>query len=218
MPLMELGYGNGQIRPVIQEVGALPSGTSAPNTVITEHAISKLGLSSTITTNGWLILTPHPLTAAQITSVRLTAAGQGLSIETKSSAPSSAEILNWATAFGFVLALGIVAMSVGLIRSETARDLRTLTATGASGWTRRSITAVTAGALALAGAVLGTGAAYLGAAAYSFDNKLDGLGEIGTVPTWNLLVILAGLPLVAAAAGWLLAGRQPPVISRQPLE
>ena len=30
--------------PVIQEVSALPSGTSAPNTVITEHAIHTLGL------------------------------------------------------------------------------------------------------------------------------------------------------------------------------
>ena len=30
--------------PVIQEVSALPSGTSAPNTVITEHAIQQLGL------------------------------------------------------------------------------------------------------------------------------------------------------------------------------
>ncbi len=203
--------------PVIQQEGALPSGTSAPNTVITEHAISQLGLGSSISTSGWLILAPHPLTAAQITSARLTAAGQGLSIETKSSAPSSAEILNWATLFGFVLALGIVAMSVGLIRSETAGDLRTLTATGASGWTRRTLTAVTAGALGLAGAVLGTAAAYLGAAAYSFDNHLDGLGELGSVPTWNLLVILVGLPLVAAAAGWLLAGREPSTMARQPL-
>ncbi len=204
--------------PVIQQEGALPSGTSAPNTVITQHAISQLGLGSTVGTSGWLILAPHPLTAAQITSARLTAAGQGLSIETKSSAPSSAEILNWATLFGIVLALGIVAMSVGLIRSETAGDLRTLTATGASGWTRRTLTAVTAGALALAGAVLGTAAAYLGAAAYSFSNRLDGLGELGAVPTWNLLVILVGLPLVAAAAGWLLAGRDPSTIARQPME
>jgi putative ABC transport system permease protein len=203
---------------VIQQKGALPSGTSAPNTVITEHAISQLGLGSSVSTSGWLILAPHPLTAAQITSARLTAAGQGLSIETKSSAPSSAEILNWATLFGFVLALGIVAMSVGLIRSETAGDLRTLTATGASGWTRRTLTAVTAGALGLAGAVLGTAAAYLGAAGYSFGNHLDGLGELGSVPTWNLLVILVGLPLVAAAAGWLLAGREPSTMARQPLE
>jgi putative ABC transport system permease protein len=204
--------------PAIEEVSALPSGTSAPNTVITEHAIRQLGLASSVGTAGWFIVTPHPLTAAQISNARLTAAAKGMSIETRSSAPSSAEILNWATVFGIVLALGIVAMSVGLIRSETASDLHTLTAAGASGWTRRALTAVTAAALALAGAVLGTAAAYLGAAAYSFDNKLDGLGELGAVPTWNLLAILVGLPLIAAVAGWLLAGREPPVISRQPME
>src|SRR5487761_1336211 len=45
------------------------------------------------------------------------------------SAPSS-EILTWATVFGILLALSILAMSVGLIRSETASDLRTLAATG----------------------------------------------------------------------------------------
>ncbi len=71
-----------------------------------------------------------------------------MSIETKNSIPTSADIINWATVFGIVLALGILAMSVGLIRSETASDLRTLAATGASSWTRRTITAVTAGALA----------------------------------------------------------------------
>jgi len=204
--------------PVIQQEGALPSGTSAPNTVITEHAISQLDLQRSVGVSGWLIATPHPLTAAQISSARLTAAGQGMSIETRNSIPSTATILNWATVFGIVLALGIVGMSVGLIRSETASDLRTLTATGASGWTRRALTAVTAWALALAGAVLGTAAAYLGAGAYSFDNKLDGLGELASVPTWNLLMILVGLPVIAGVAGWLLAGREPDTIARQPME
>ena len=103
-----------------------------------------------------------------------------MTIETKYSAPSSAEILNWATVFGIVLALGILAMSVGLIRSETASDLRTLTATGASSWTRRALTAATAVALALGGAVLGTVAAYLGATGYAFDNPLDGLSELSS--------------------------------------
>jgi glutamate mutase epsilon subunit len=37
-------------------------------------------------------------------------------------------------------------MTIGLIRSETASDLRTLTATGAGSVTRRNLTAVTAGA------------------------------------------------------------------------
>jgi len=204
--------------PVIQEIGALPSGTSAPNTVITEHAIAELGLARTVSVTGWLITTPHGLTAAQISSARLTVAAKGMNIETRSSAPSSAEILNWATVFGTVLALGILAMTIGLIRSETAGDLRTLTATGAGGATRRTITAVTAGALALGGAVLGTAGAYIGAIAYSWDNKLDGLGSLLNIPVSNLLTILVGMPLVATVVAWLLAGREPATIARQPID
>ena len=236
---MQLTYGNGQrqrstgprswqpvhyscpagsclANPRIQEVSALPSGTSAPNTVITEHAIHQLGLQ--VTTAGWLIQTPHPPTAAQISNARLTAAAAGLTIETKSSAPSSSEIISWATVFGIVLALGILAMSVGLIRSETASDLRTLTATGAGSSARRTLTAATAGALALAGAVLGTVAAYVGAIAYSWDNPLDGLSELSNIPVQSLLFILVGMPLIAAAAGWLLAGREPAALGHQPVE
>jgi putative ABC transport system permease protein len=204
--------------PVIEQEGALPSGTSAPNTVITEHAIATLGLGSSESVDGWLIVAPNHLTAAQITNAKLTAAAKGMSVETRNSIPGVQVIFTWATVFGVVLALGIVAMSVGLIRSEAASDLRTLTATGADGWTRRTLTAVTAGALALAGAVLGTAVAYLGAIAYSSDNKLDGLGSLMSVPVAYLLIILIGLPIVAAIAGWLLAGREPPVIARQPLE
>jgi putative ABC transport system permease protein len=202
--------------PKIQEVSALPGGTSAPNTVITEHAIQQFKLPTS--TAGWLIQTPHPPTAAQIKSARLTAAAAGLTVETKNSAPSSSEIINWATVFGILLALGILGMSVGLIRSETASDLRTLTATGAGSSTRRTLTAATAGALGLLGAVIGTVAAYIAAIAYSFDNSLDGLSELSNIPLRNLLVIVVGMPLIAAAAGWLLAGREPAAIGHQPLE
>ena len=61
--------------PVIEEVGALPSGTSAPNTVITEYALQQARPAAR-GLNGWMILLPHPLTAAQITSARLTAAAR----------------------------------------------------------------------------------------------------------------------------------------------
>ncbi len=205
--------------PVIQQVSALPSGTSAPNTVITEHAIHTLGLQTSI--QGWLIQVPtreQPPTAAQITQARLTAAAAGMTIETKNSAPTSAEILNWATVFGIALALGILAMSVGLIRSETASDLRTLTATGASSSTRRTLTAATAFALALGGAVLGTVAAYVAAIGYAFDNPLDGLSELSSIPVTNLLIIVVGMPTIAGAVGWLLAGREPSAVAHQPLE
>jgi putative ABC transport system permease protein len=214
---MRLSFGAQDLaNPVIQEVSALPAGTSAPNTVITEHAIHALGLHASV--SGWLVQTPHPPTAAQITNARATAAAAGMTIETKSSTPASAEILDWATVFGIVLALGILAMTIGLIRSETARDLRTLTATGASSLTRRELTAATAFALALGGAVLGTVAAYVAAVGYAWDNPLDGLSELSSVPGRQLLFIVVGMPVIAAVVGWLLAGREPAAISRQPLE
>lgn len=203
--------------PVIEEVGALPSGTSAPNTVITEHAVHALGLQATIA--GWLIESPSPPTAAQITNARQTATTANLTIETKNSAPSSSQIIDWATVFGIGLALGILAMSVGLIRSETAGDLRILAATGASSRTRRTLTAVTAGALGLLGAVLGTVAGYIGVIGYIRSNAENGgIAALGAVPVGNLLLILVGMPLIAAAVGWLLAGRQPSAMTHQLLE
>jgi putative ABC transport system permease protein len=202
--------------PDIQEVSALPSGTSAPNTVITQHAVRQLGLSPLVA--GWLIQTPHPLTATQIKNTQLTAASGGLTVETRSSIPSVNQIIDWATVFGVLLALGVLAMSVGLIRSETASDLRTLTATGASGRTRRALTAVTAGALGLLGAVLGVAAGYVAAVGYFRGDTLEGgLSALSAVPVTNLLVLLIGMPLLAAAGGWLLAGREPPVLGRQPI-
>jgi putative ABC transport system permease protein len=205
--------------PVIQTVSSLPSGTSAPNTLITEHAVRQLGLQSSTSAAGWFIQTPQPLTAAQIKSAQLAAATAGLSIETKSSAPSSAEIINWATAFGILLALGILAMSIGLIRSETAGDLRTLSATGASSSTRRSLTAATAGALALLGAVLGTVAGYVAAIGFFRSSPQNGgLAALSSAPTTNLLIILVGMPVIAALGGWLFAGREVPAIARQPFD
>ena len=200
--------------PVIQEVGALPSGTSAPNTVLTQHAVQQFGLQATA--GGWLLQLPHPPTAAQIRNARQTAAAAGMSIETKSSTPAASEIIDWATVFGIALALGILAMTVGLIRSETAGDLRTLTAAGASAWTRRTLTAATAWALAQAGAILGVLAAYVGAIGYSWANPLDGLSELSNIPLSNLLILMIGMPVAAAAIGWLLAGREPDSLARQP--
>jgi len=202
--------------PFIQEVSALPSGTSAPNTVLTEHAVHQLGLQPS--TEGWLIQTAQPLTASQIISAQQAAAAAGMTVETKNDQPTSSEIINWATVFGVVLALGVLAMSVGLIRSETASDLRILTATGASSYTRRSLTAATAGALGLLGAVLGTVAGYIATVAFLRGNQYDGLSELGNVPVRNLLIILVVMPLFAAALGWVLAGREPASMSTQPME
>ena len=206
--------------PPIQEISQLPSGTSAPNTVVTEHAISTLHLQSSVQTNGWLITVPNGLTPAQITTAQqLAASASGnMSVETRNSIPSLAQIIDAATIFGIVLALGILGLSVGLVRSEAARDLRTLTATGASGLTRRTITAATAGALAFTGAVVGIIGGYLAAIGFFRSNSLDGLSSLTSIPVTNLLVIGVGMPLAAAVLGWLLAGRDPAGLARQPLE
>ena len=139
--------------PPIQEVSQLPSGTSAPNTVITEHGLRALHLQSSVSTAGWFIQLRSGLTADQIRSAQQVAATSGMSVETRNSIPSLVTVVNDATVFGIVLALAILGMSVGLVRSEAARDLRTLTATGASGTTRRIIVATAAGALGRRGAM-----------------------------------------------------------------
>jgi len=204
--------------PPIQEISQLPSGTSAPNTVVTERAITTLHLEKSVQTSGWLIQVPNGLTATQVTDAQRIAAAAGMGVETRNSIPSLAQIIDTATLFGIVLAIGILGMSVGLVRSEAARDLRTLSATGAGGVTRRTITATTAGALGCTGAVVGIVGGYLAAIGFFRSNSLDGLSSLTSIPVTNLLVILVGMPLAAAVLGWLLAGRDPGGIARQPLE
>lgn len=139
-------------------------------------------------------------------------------LETRSSIPTSQSIIDWATLFALLLSLVILALSVGLIRSETAGDIRTLTATGASNRTRRSIAATTAGALGLAGGVLGIVAGYVGIGGWLQGSAVNGgIGALSNVPVTNLLTILIGMPLLAAAGAWLFSGRQPKAMNRQPL-
>ncbi len=199
--------------PAMQTVSSLPGGVSAPNTVITGYAVSRYHLQLSL--NGWLVQAPAPLTTAQISAARQLALAYGVTVETRSSAPGLGEFAGGATALGIVIAFGVLAASVGLIRSETARDLATLTATGASGATRRTITAATAAALGLLGAILGMAGALAAGLAWA-HSSLSAM--FGGLPLSDVLILLAGLPLAAAAAGWLLAGREPEVITRQPLD
>ena len=161
--------------------------------------------------SGWMIESARPLPAAQIAAARDVAAEAGLVIESRNTQASLATIRTVATAAGALIALGVLAMVVGLIRAEAAGDVRTLTAIGAARTTRRILTATTAGTLALLGVLLGSGAAYLTlAAAYRSD-----LSVLGRVPVLDLAITIAGVPLAAALAGWILAGRRPPSLTRQ---
>jgi putative ABC transport system permease protein len=164
--------------------------------------------------SGWLAESSRPLTSDEIADARRVAADSGLTIEVEQEAATYARVMAVATAAGAVLALAILAMTVGLIRSESAGDLRTLTATGATARIRRTLTATTAGALALLGALLGVAGAYVVLAATYHDD----LGYLGDVPVLWLALAVAGVPLAAAGAGWLLSGREPPAIARRVID
>ena len=191
-----------------------PSGETgmAPTSFITLDGLARRGWKQI--PSGWLVESNRALTSEETADARGFAAASGLAIETRRENPSSTTLIASATAGGALLALAILAMTVGLIRSESAGDLRTLTATGATSRIRRTLTAATAGALALLGALLGVAGAYLMLAA-AYSDKLDYLGRI---PVLYLGLMVVGIPVAAAAAGWLLAGRQPPTIARAAIE
>ncbi len=199
--------------PAIQTVSSLPAGTDAPNTVITEYAVRKYHMQPQL--SGWLIQAPAPITAAQLSAARQLGRPYEVTVEIATYYPSLDDFTDRAIAAGIVIALSVLAMSVGLIRSETAPDLRTLTATGASGMTRRTITAATAAALGLLGAILGTAGAVIAGMTWTHTGLT---ATAGGVPPGDILILLIGLPLVAAIGGWLFAGREPPAVARQPLE
>jgi putative ABC transport system permease protein len=181
--------------------------------VITEYAVSKYHLQPHLL--AWLIQAPAPLSAAQLTAVRQFGHANEVQVQTAAANPSLADFTDGATALGIVIALSVLAMSVGLIRSETAPDLRTLTAIGASGMTRRTITAATAAVLGLLGAILGTAGAVIAGMAWTHSGPT---ATAGGVPPSDFVILLIGLPLIAAVGSWLFAGRRPPVVARQPIE
>ena len=182
--------------------------SSVPRSLITQRALDSLGWPSL--TSGWLLAADRPFTDDELVGAREAAVTAGLTIESRDEQGGLMTLRTAATASGTGLALAILAMAVGLIRTESASDVRVLTAVGASSRTRRAITATTAGALALLAVILGMGGAY-GALIAGYTPATD---RLANVPIAHLVVIGVGLPAVAAAAGWLLAGRQPRHISR----
>jgi putative ABC transport system permease protein len=181
----------------------IPDYSAAPNTFVTPEAVSQRGWQ--VARAGWFVESARPLTGEQIASATDLAAGAGLTVEARDDRSDLAAVRSGATGAGLLLALGILAMTIGLIRSEVAGDLRILAATGASGGLRRTVTASSAGALAALGVALGIAGNYAAlVAGYS-----DDLARLGAVPVPHLVTLALGLPLVAALAGYLLAGPTP---------
>jgi putative ABC transport system permease protein len=211
---IQLGTGfAGDFHPATVQVSTLlPNYTSAPNTLITPTAVTAGGYTAIPV--GWLVQSPHPITSTQVADARQRAAAAGLTIESRTGPDRTLQKLrDYSTLAGVLVALGVLAMTVGLIRSETAADLRTLTATGASGTTRRNLNAASAGALALVGGILGTATAYLALIAWHWHD----ISYLNRPPYPDLAIVILGLPALAAAGAWLL-GRTPSTLGRGPLE
>jgi putative ABC transport system permease protein len=187
--------------------------TSLPGSFITPDGLHERGWESA-PAGRWLLETKRPLTGEQVATARDIAAGAGLTIETRDHQVTEATLRTVATALAVILALGILAMTVGLIRGEAAGDLRTLTATGATRRSRRTLTAATAGSLAFLGVILGTVGAYAILAA----GFISDLSTLTPVPLLELAVIVVGVPAAAIIAGWIMAGREPAGLARRVME
>src|SRR5512133_3652793 len=199
----------------VQRIGIgrhLFGGDSRNVAFITLDALRRYGWTQI--PGGWLLESSRPLTSEQIADARALASDAGLAIEVQKGKTSFAKTMGIATGAGALLALGILAMTVGLIRGESAGDLRTLTATGATSRSRRALTATTAGGLALLGALIGVAGAYVVLLATFYDD----LGYLSSVPYQFLALAVIGVPLAAALAGWFIAGREPSAIARTVIE
>jgi putative ABC transport system permease protein len=182
--------------PTVQpiEAGAY---TSAPTSLVTGDGLRRHGWQPRLA--GWLVEARAPLTGPQVARARQVAADAGMTVEARDHQTRLAATRSGATAAGLLLALGILARTVGLIRGEAAGDLRTLTATGATG-----------GVLALLGAAGATWPCWP-ATTTSWAPSAGSRSRTSPSPSSPSRV-------TAAAVGWLLAGREPSTLAWQPRE
>jgi putative ABC transport system permease protein len=207
----EIGPKTDPMRPATRSMPP-PLYTSLPGSLLNPATVQANGWRTVRA--GWLIETAAPLTTAEVASAAAMAVANDVTVEIREQPSQLALVRIGVTAAGGGLALGILAMTVGLIRGEAARDLRTLTATGATRRVRRTLAAATAAGLTALGAVLGTAVAYLALSA-GYDRDV---GLLARVPVLDLTAIIVGVPIVAATVAWLLAGREPPGLGRMRLD
>jgi putative ABC transport system permease protein len=185
---------------------ALPQVLASPAVVAAQHW--------TVVHAGWLLQTPQPVSPEQQRAARTRAAAVGLAIQTRDPQTYLGRLRLMFTVGGIIITLGVIAIALFLLRIQTTRDQRILTAVGAPRRARRQIAATTATVLAALGALLGITGAYITLLlAYS-----DTLNRLSNIPWTALTTIGLGIPVLALATARLTAGRQPPSINRPAIE
>ncbi len=191
---------------VEDEVTIDPGYSSMPMAMMTPEGVEERGWETRPA--GWLIELSEPLSDADVAKVRDQAIANEFSVETRDNQRGLLQLRTIATVVGLALALGVLALTVGLVRTEATRDLQTLTASGATSILRRALVAATAAGLALLGTFLGLVGAYLGL----IFNHIDDLSALTPIPSLHLGVLSLGVPAIAALAGWVFSGREPNTI------
>lgn len=190
----------GQRTPV--ETGAdLPDNRSVARGFLSPAAVEAAGLESA--TVGWIVLDPdgEPLTDEVRDRVRQEGGELGV-VELRDPPPTTVGVRASAALVAMVVGLVVLVAAVSLTRTESARDLRLLTAVGASPATRRWVGAATAALLASAGAALGV---VLGALPQLTMLAGPGAARTPAVPWIELAVVLVAFPVLAGLL--LAAGR-----------
>ncbi|MEQ6896859.1 FtsX-like permease family protein [Microbacterium sp. KR10-403] len=127
--------------------------------------------------------------------------------------PASFDPVLWLiVAAAMVLVFGAGSVCLGLARFERRPDDATLAAVGASGRIRRSIGAWQAVVVVGIGTVVGTVAGTM--SAWALAKASDGLYSFDATPWLWLAITAFGLPLVMAAASWLIPPRAPDLTRR----
>jgi len=147
-----------KVEPVTNATAVERGYSSLPGTFVTSDELRRRGWQ-TVASGRWLLRTDRPPTSDQLTAARELAAAAGLTIEVRDDQAGLAALRSGATAVGMLLALGVLAMTVGLIRGEAAPTSAPSRPPVRPTGTRRTITATTAAALAGLGVALATAGA-----------------------------------------------------------
>lgn len=188
----------------------LPPSTRLADSLLTPDTVRKQGWETV--TVGWMLVIPAPIDTRTLAALQ-GAANDDVLIEVHQVRSARSSVVAITAVAGSALALAVLAMTVSLIRAESASQTRTLAAIGARRTTRRTISAVTAGLLALAAAILAIPTGYLALAVAMSDPDTNYPFVVPLVP---LGIVLVAVPVIAVAGAWLLHGGEPPYLAKTP--
>ena len=166
--------------------------------------------SDAVITLSWLLVSDEPLSQEQRDRLEVAGQSNDIFINAQSVEPSFVAMRSAAMAIASLLALGVVAVAVALVRIEASNETRLLNVVGASPKTARLVSAATVAGLTIAAVAIAvpTTLVALTGVYLNPDEAFDFV-----VPWFELAVLLVALPAIGAGVAWLVtstsAGHSP---------